>query len=88
MPVTTTVEGRERFTVLVRYPRDLRDTPDALRRILVPVQLGAPGAGALMAPAAMPAPLRTVQVPLGLLADVHVTSAPMQVRTENAFLSW
>ncbi len=34
--VTTTVEGRERYTVNVRYPRELRDNPDRLARILVP----------------------------------------------------
>jgi Cu(I)/Ag(I) efflux system membrane protein CusA/SilA len=32
---TTTVEGRRRFTVLVRYPRDFRSDLEALRRILV-----------------------------------------------------
>ena len=31
-PVTTTVEGRERYTVNVRYPRDLRDDPEAIAR--------------------------------------------------------
>ena len=30
--VTTTVEGRERFSVNVRYPRDLRADPDAIAR--------------------------------------------------------
>jgi Cu(I)/Ag(I) efflux system membrane protein CusA/SilA len=90
MTVTTTVEGRERFTVLVRYPRDLRDSPDALRRILVPVQLGGAGGapGGPMGPGTPPAG-RMIHVPLGQLADVRVTNAPMQVRTENAFLtSW
>jgi Cu(I)/Ag(I) efflux system membrane protein CusA/SilA len=28
--VTTTVEGRERFGVIIRYPRDLRDNPQAI----------------------------------------------------------
>jgi Cu(I)/Ag(I) efflux system membrane protein CusA/SilA len=28
--VTTTVEGRQRFTVNMRYPRDLRDNPNAI----------------------------------------------------------
>jgi Cu(I)/Ag(I) efflux system membrane protein CusA/SilA len=40
MQVTTTVEGRQRFSVNVRYPRDLRDSPNALRRVLIPVALG------------------------------------------------
>ncbi|MBI1314305.1 AcrB/AcrD/AcrF family protein [bacterium] len=38
--VTTTVEGRERFPVRVRYLRELRDTPEALGRILVPAPGG------------------------------------------------
>ena len=33
--VTTTVEGRERYPVQVRYARDFRDSPEALARILV-----------------------------------------------------
>ncbi len=39
--VTTTIEGRQRFPVSVRYPRELRDDPDKLARILVPVASGA-----------------------------------------------
>ena len=39
--VTTTIEGRQRFPVSVRYPRDLRDDPDRLQRVLVPVASGA-----------------------------------------------
>jgi copper/silver efflux system protein len=33
--ITTTVEGRERYPVRVRYPREMRDDPDTMRRILV-----------------------------------------------------
>jgi Cu(I)/Ag(I) efflux system membrane protein CusA/SilA len=40
-PVTTTVEGRERYTVNVRYARELRDDLDRLRRVLVPNMSGA-----------------------------------------------
>lgn len=39
--VTTTVEGRERYTVNVRYGRELRDDLSKLRRVLVPVPSGA-----------------------------------------------
>ena len=36
--MTTTVEGRERYGVSVRYPRELRDDPDKIARlVLVPV---------------------------------------------------
>jgi Cu(I)/Ag(I) efflux system membrane protein CusA/SilA len=39
--VTTTVEGRERFSVNVRYPRDLRADPDAIaRNVLVHPESG------------------------------------------------
>lgn len=39
--VTTTVEGRQRFTVNMRYPRDLRDNPSAIASdILVPMPAG------------------------------------------------
>jgi Cu(I)/Ag(I) efflux system membrane protein CusA/SilA len=39
--VTTTVEGRERFAVNMRYPRDLRDNPGAIASdILVPMPAG------------------------------------------------
>jgi Cu(I)/Ag(I) efflux system membrane protein CusA/SilA len=31
-PITTTVEGRERYTVAIRYPRDLRSDPRAIAR--------------------------------------------------------
>jgi len=33
--VTTTIEGRQRFPVRVRYARELRDTPEAIGRVLV-----------------------------------------------------
>lgn len=33
--ITTTVEGRERYPVRVRYPRELRNDPDSIRRILI-----------------------------------------------------
>ena len=39
--VTTTVEGRERYGVNVRYARDFRDDVPALRRVLVPTASGA-----------------------------------------------
>jgi Cu(I)/Ag(I) efflux system membrane protein CusA/SilA len=39
--VTTTVEGRERYTVNVRYPRDLRSNPRAIASdVLVPLASG------------------------------------------------
>jgi len=40
-PVTTTIEGRERYGVSVRYARELRDDVDELKRVLVPIASGA-----------------------------------------------
>ncbi len=39
--VTTTVEGRERYPVVVRYARDFRQNSEALKRVLVPTPTGA-----------------------------------------------
>ena len=70
--VTTTVEGRERYPVNVRYMRDFRSTPSDLGRVLVPVSL--PGAGA-------------AQIPVSELAAVRVRSGPSMLRDENGLLS-
>jgi Cu(I)/Ag(I) efflux system membrane protein CusA/SilA len=72
--VTTTVEGRERFGVSVRYPRDQRSDPQAIARdVLVPLP-GEMGAAATM-------------VPLGQLAEVRISTGAPAIRTENALLS-
>jgi len=72
--VTTTVEGRERFGVTVRYPRDLRSDPQAIaREVLVPVSGGMGGEASM--------------IPLGQLAEVKITTGAPAIRTENALLS-
>ena len=71
--VTTTVEGRERFGVTVRYPRELRSNPEQIEReVLVPVMGGAGLA---------------TTVPLGQVARVVVARGTPGIRTENALLS-
>ena len=61
--VTTTVEGRQRFTVNMRYPRDLRDNPKAIASdILVPMPAGGAvplGEVAKVEPARGPTSIRT-----------------------------
>lgn len=37
MDVATTYEGRERFKINVRYPRELRDSLEAVKSVLVPI---------------------------------------------------
>src|SRR5438445_459508 len=39
--ITTTVEGRERYSINARYARDFRQDIDALKRVLVPTPTGA-----------------------------------------------
>ena len=39
--ITTTVEGRARYPVNIRYPRELRDNVERLRQVLVPTPSGA-----------------------------------------------
>jgi Cu(I)/Ag(I) efflux system membrane protein CusA/SilA len=56
-PITTTVEGRERYTVAVRYARDFRDDLDGLGRVLVPTPSGA------QVPMSQLAQIRTVEGP-------------------------
>ena len=42
-PVTTTVEGRERYSVVLRYPRDVRSDPDTIAsEVLVSLPRRAP----------------------------------------------
>ena len=41
MQITSTVEGRQRFPVRVRYPRELRDDPASIKNILIPTSSGA-----------------------------------------------
>jgi Cu(I)/Ag(I) efflux system membrane protein CusA/SilA len=40
MKLTSTVEGREKFPVRVRYAREFRDNPDELNRVLIPAPSG------------------------------------------------
>ena len=42
MVITQTVEGRERYGVRVRYPREMRANPTDLEQIYVPVEKGSP----------------------------------------------
>lgn len=92
MTITQTVEGRERYGVRVRYPQELRDNPERLASVLIPVAQGANGpsatsgamsGGGMGAGAAM-APGRVPQVPLGQVATIREVPGPMVVRTEDA----
>jgi Cu(I)/Ag(I) efflux system membrane protein CusA/SilA len=40
MTMSTTVEGRERYAIKIRYPRELRNDPEGLKQIYVPTASG------------------------------------------------
>ncbi|HXC98210.1 MAG TPA: CusA/CzcA family heavy metal efflux RND transporter [Verrucomicrobiae bacterium] len=70
---TTTVEGRERYPVSVRYAHDFREDLDALKRVLVPVPTGKDEIG-------------SAQIPISMLADISYKTGPPSIRTENGQL--
>jgi copper/silver efflux system protein len=72
--VATAIEGRERYSVQVRYARDFRDELDKLKniRVGVPADSQIPGSPG---------------VPLGELAEVRKVSGPAMIRDENGLLA-
>jgi Cu(I)/Ag(I) efflux system membrane protein CusA/SilA len=91
MTVTQTVEGRERYGVRIRYPQELRDTPERLASVLVPVAHGvgtagtaSTGMGAMGSGSTPLATAREAFIPLGQVATIRQTAGPMVVRTEGA----
>jgi Cu(I)/Ag(I) efflux system membrane protein CusA/SilA len=66
MPVATTIEGRTRFSINVRYPRGLRENVDQLKEILVPLPAGNSGgrSGSMST--------------MGLLKDMSVDNGPVE----------
>ncbi len=90
MVIGQTVEGRQRFSINVRYPRELRTSIEALERVLVPVGASTGGAAGGMemgggAPAASADPT-PAQVPLAQLGAFRVTSGPPMIKDENGSL--
>lgn len=74
--VTTTVEGRQRFSVNMRYPRDLRENPQAIANdVLVPMPAGGAvplGEVAKVAPARGPTSIRTENGQLAVYIYVDI----------------
>ena len=63
MPLTTTVEGLERYTVNLRYDRDFRENLEALREIIIPTLSGA------QVPLGQLAKISTVRAPMGIKSE-------------------
>jgi len=90
--VTTTIEGRERYPVNVRYFRELRDDIEKLRRVFVPVQAGATGSTAPSGMAGMGGSAASgsggvIHIPITELAEISLKAGPSMIRDENGRLS-
>jgi Cu(I)/Ag(I) efflux system membrane protein CusA/SilA len=72
---TTTVEGRERHAVRVRYARAFREDEASAREILVPTVTGDGDAGG-----------RPRFVPLGEVADIRIAEGPATIKGEDGML--
>src|SRR5438067_877089 len=94
--IATTVEGRERYPINVRYARDFREDLDALKRVLIPAPASGGGSMAATAPAAnsvMPAATTApasvgsmTYIPMSLVADINYKTGPPSIRNENGQL--
>jgi Cu(I)/Ag(I) efflux system membrane protein CusA/SilA len=69
MPLTTTVEGLERYAVNLRYSRDFRENLEALREIIVPAPTGA------QVPLGQLARIEVVHAPMGVKSEAAVPNA-------------
>ena len=80
--VTTTIEGRGRYPVNVRYARELRSDIDTLKRVLVPVTFSSsqPDLPEVTAPG-------SAHVPLQQLADIKIVKGPAQIKSEAGMLT-
>jgi Cu(I)/Ag(I) efflux system membrane protein CusA/SilA len=85
MNLTTTVEGRARYPVNVRYPRELRNDVDKLKRILVPTMMTSRPVA--FEGTAMAAPSPSPQVPLGEVADFRIVKGPTAIKSEEGLLT-
>jgi len=91
MTITQMVEGRERYPIRLRYPQELRDTPEKLAELLIPVTRRSGGASGMpgMTTGGAPAPggslTGATQIPLGQIATIREVAGPMAIKTEGAF---
>jgi Cu(I)/Ag(I) efflux system membrane protein CusA/SilA len=69
IPLTTTVEGLERYSINLRYDRDFRENLEALRQIIIPTSTGA------QIPLGQIATLKLVRAPMGIKSEGAVPNA-------------
>ena len=69
MPLTTTVEGLERYSINLRYDRDFRENLEALQQIIIPTSTGA------QIPLGQVATLKLVRAPMGIKSEGAIPNA-------------
>lgn len=90
MNLTTTIEGRERYPVNVRYARDFRNDLEQLRQVLVPVMGGGSQTGAAPQSAmggSQAQAAAVLQVPIGELADLKIIRGPTMIKSEEGLVA-
>ncbi|MGD9691937.1 MAG: efflux RND transporter permease subunit [Phycisphaerales bacterium] len=85
-PITTTVEGRERYPVRVRYMRELRDQPETLAGVLIAAMPEDGGAASMPDSAEQPVANRRAHIPLADLATIRSVRGPDMIKSEDTFL--
>ncbi|MFN3740269.1 MAG: efflux RND transporter permease subunit [Thermodesulfovibrionales bacterium] len=97
MNITTTVEGRERYPVNIRYPRELRDSIEKIKGLPVPVktsmsETSQPMNSSVMnlGPQGESSALRSEPlafITLGQLADIEIKPGPTMIKSEEGLLA-
>jgi copper/silver efflux system protein len=82
-PIEMTVEGRNRFSINVRYPSELRQDIEHLKHVLVPLYGSAGSAPRSEAGDDMSG----AHVPLGQVAEIRVVTGPPMIRDEAGMLT-
>lgn len=86
MNITTTVEGRERYPVNVRYPRELRDSIEKLKALPVPLKNSMAEPQEQMSSSAFSLQPSTF-ITLGQLADIEIKPGPTMIKSEEGLLA-
>jgi len=87
MNLTVTVEGRARYPVNIRYPRNLRNDVEQLKRVLVPVMTTNRAVAVPAGAGGMTASQPITQIPLGTVADFKIVKGPTAIKSEEGLLT-
>lgn len=87
MNLTVTVEGRARYPVNIRYPRNLRNDVEQLKRVLVPVMTTNRAVAVPAGAGGMTASQPITQIPLGTVADFKIVKGPTTIKSEEGLLT-